>query len=263
METLNFINKIKFLFILMTFYCHGYSSSIDTIKKINCSKGFLIQINGKPQCIDSTLVYYPGFIEQWDMDQYYNMMRSINLQLLEEPKWYGEKIKENRMRIFRIKYPPSFDSIVFYSFCRQDDNFIKLKKKEMPVYYPLSYVRDSSHFVYENYGDTVKCFLDYAFSYKNIENLNSVNYIQTEFVVHKRKMQKLIKQLSAIKKCEIFDRFGPYSTFVIEYVYKEKYYLLIAREPDEWGPICDVDKQIEKNCPKKSGVKILKWLNNY
>ena len=110
---------------------------------------------------------------------------------------------------------------------------------------------------------TVKCFLDYAFSYKNIENLSSVNYIQTEFAVHKRKMQKLIKQLSAIKKCEIFDRFGPYSTFVIEYVYKGNYYLLIAREPDEWGPICEVDKQLEKNCPRKRGLKILKWLSKY
>jgi hypothetical protein len=42
------------------------STPLDTIKKQNCPNGFLLQINGKDQCIDTTIMYYPSFAEYWD-----------------------------------------------------------------------------------------------------------------------------------------------------------------------------------------------------
>jgi len=248
LNDLKFFNRITLLFLFVTFFSYGYSTPLDTHKKKKCYNGYVFQINGKEQCIDTTIMYYPNFTEYWeDFSQYYNMKKSINLQLLEEPKWYNEDIQEDRLRIFLMEYPPSCDSVLLYSFIKKDCNSIKLIKKEMFFYhYSGSYMPGSMNLFIDTEKELV------------------ANYKQTEFIIRKKKLQRLTKELQALKECETFDQYGPHPNFVIEYVCQGKYYLLIAQTPDLWvSPNCFEDKQLEKRCPRKSGFKIMEWLKQY
>jgi len=69
-------------------------------------------------------------------------------------------------------------------------------------------------------------------------------------------MQKLIKQLHALRKCETFDNFSAPAAFVIEYFYKGNYSLLITSDPTYW---C----KRYRNCPRNSGFKVMEWLKQY
>jgi len=298
---MEYLNKqycqILLISLCIIFFAYGYSTPLDTIKKSNCPNGFSIQINGKYQCIDNSILYYP-FPKYWNdlyqnyyhdkmksltwkqliseelgelsIHYYYNRMKSLNLQLLEEPKWYNEDMQEDRLRIFFIEYSPSFDSIVLFSFFMQDQNFIKLIKKEMPVYYYYEpFLPDSSYFlidsiyVWPEYGYVLPDSSSYSDSSSYyIKEHSVVNYKQTEFVIHKRKIQSLIKQLHKLKNCETFDRYGYDSGFVIEYFLRGEYFLLVAETP-EWYDGQPEFLEVDRRCPRKSGLKIMKWLKNW
>jgi hypothetical protein len=90
-----------------------------------------------------------------------------------------------------------------------------------------------------------------------------VNYNQTDFIIHNKKIKKLKKQLYALENCETFDRYGYNIGFVIEYFCKGNYYLLISHEPCEWHKVDPEYGDFDKKCPKKSGLKIMKWLSKY
>jgi hypothetical protein len=261
----------------MTFFVHGYSNSLDTIKKQNCPNGLAFQINGKERCIDTTLLYYPLIWErdttmEWDKlgwdgrefvknVQYNSKMISNNLQILGESKWYNEDIQEDRLRFFLIGYPPNYNSIILYSFFEQSYNYIKLIKKEMSLFYHDDcFLPDSNYFKEGNtyyLPDINYVFPDSSSCFINKEENYFVNFKQEEIIIHKRKMKKLITQLDILKKCETFDEYFWDLSFVIEYTFEGKYYLLLARQPYYWFyPEND-------NCPRKSGLKIEKWLNRY
>ena len=275
-------SKIGLLLILLAFFFQGYSTPLDTIEKPNCPNGFLIQVNNELCCIDTAIIYYPTMIPypnsifwlQWDVNREhfsYNKTKSINLQILGEPIWYNKNMQEDLLRIFLIEYAPNYDSIVFYSFVKQDQKFMKLVKKEMPIfYYPICFMHDSSYFVYNSAYFLPN--MDYVFPdsscyyyIKNIhDEIQSVNYKQTEFMIHKKEMKKMFKQLDNLKNCDIFHRYGAnFPSFVIEYFMQGEYYLLVAEEPKEWGALRPEFAYVEKNCRKKDGLKILKWLKQY
>jgi len=232
MEILSFFLKAKLLVIFTLFFIQGYSTPLDSLKKQDCFNGFLMNINGEYRCIDTVIRYFPNYITAEKLLQYFDMLVSINLQLIEEPKWDKENLQEEKLRITFIENLPYFDSIVIYSFIKHDDNFIKLIKKEMPVCYPLFQVRDTSSFMYEYYGSTKKIFLEYDFFYKNIEKMQNINYKQTEFFIHKRKMQKLLKQLKKYPTNTTIDAFGWSPVPVFEYIYKGDYYQIISPSPE-------------------------------
>ena len=240
---LNFWHRIKLVSILSLFFVHGYSTPLDTIKRQNCPNGFLVQVNGEYRCIDTTIRYYPLYPDD-EIDSYWNMLKSVNLQILGELKWYGEKIEENRLRIFRIEFSPSFDTIELYSFLEQNQDYIKLIKKKMFLYH---------------FPDPDNISNNIGFVFNVTEKMYSVNYTQTEFLISKKKLKGLIKQLSVLKKCETFEQYGWPPEFLIEYSFKGSYYLLIAGSPEYYwcqrAPKC--------KCPRKSGFKILKWLSEY
>ena len=268
MEYLNFkfcckISKGKQLFVLlMMFLIHSYSASLDTVQKPNCPNGFLIQVNGIYRCIDTTLNYYPVWTEKWlEEDKYYFMMKSINLQLLDEKKWYKEDIQDEKLRIYTIKYPPMeylpdlSDSIILYSVVKQNHNIIKLIKKEMPVFNNIGF---SVHDVHDYFSD-----LDIKYLLNIPEEVQNMNYKQTEFMISKKEMKKLLKQLDRLKNCETFYRYGTPPNFVIEYSMNGNYFLLIAKEPKEWSAVLPEFVYLEKTCRRKDGLKIMKWLSNY
>jgi len=267
----------------MLFCSYGYSSPIDTTVIQNCPNGFLMKINGKYQCIDSTIKYYP-ILEQIDeYEQYfYSMLKSINLQILGESKWYNEEIKEDLLRFLLIQQKPGFDSVVLYSFLKQDNSFFKLVKKEMPAFvHSCCFLQDSIyilHYISDLKPDVRFFFTDsiyylngriYNISNSNISLSNRieepyiVSFTQKEYDVSKREMQRLVKQLNRLKNCETFERYGYNPAFVIEYFFCGKYYLLNAMDPKNWCRHLPICKQLEKNCPRKSGLKILKWLSKY
>ena len=231
------------------FFAYGYSTPQDTIKRQNsCPNGFLIQVNGEFHCIDTTISYYPICPGDEEIDLYPNMLKSINLKILKESKWYNEDIQGNRLRIFLIAYPPSFDSIVVYSFLDQNQDHIKLIKKKMPIFDNIGFCATNPLNPFEGY-----LFFDTK------KEISSVNYAQTEFIIPKRKLNGLIKQLHALKNCETFDRYSMFPEFVIEYFFEGDYHLLISTIPSEWYRMSEQ----EKNCRRKNGLKIMEWLNNY
>jgi hypothetical protein len=279
MEYLVFIDihhiRIKLIFIFVIFFTNGYSIPLDTVKRQNCPEGLSLQINGKQQCIDTTIRFHPHSIyyhppEYWfesDEEDYYLEMISVNLQILEESKWYNEDIQEDRFRIFLMRCAPGYDSIVLYSFFKQNHDSIKLIKKEMPVFYtPHCFLPDSDYFRIDS--KSYRPAYDYVLPdstcyYKNKDTLYIVHYKQTEFIIHKKGMQKLVKQIDRLKECEIFDRYGNAINFVIEYLYKGNYYLLMANEPWQWCKRFPLCRQLDKKCPANSGYKVTKWLKKY
>jgi hypothetical protein len=230
----------------VAFFAYGYSIPLDTLKKTKCPNGILTQVNGETKYIDTMVQYYPliEFCDKFELRTF--KLKSLNLQLLEEDKWYNEEIREDKLRIFFIEPAPNFDSIVLYSFFKYNHDSIKLIKKEMPVLY---YAED-----FFNPSDTPLCPV--------IERSKIVNYKQTDFIISKKNIQKLTKQLNRIKKCETFARFGYADpAFVIEYTFKGNYYLLIASEPKYWSKRFSVN--LQSKCPRNSGLKIMRWLKQY
>jgi len=246
-----------FLFVFMYFCANGYSTCLDTVKKSNCPNGFFIQVNDEFRCIDTSLNFYPIRTEEWDgEDTNYFMMKSINLQLLDEQKWYGEDLQNDRLRIFLIDY----DSIVLYSVFNHNQQNFKLIKKEMPIVntiYCYDVIDTTDAGITRILHENVKCSL--VFPKKN----QSVNYKQTEFTIPKKKLRILTKHLDALKNCNIFDLYSTHPSFVIEYFMNGNYYLLLADEPENWGGFLPEFEHLEKNCRKKDGLKILKWLKQY
>ncbi|MCL2246022.1 MAG: hypothetical protein FWC10_02795 [Lentimicrobiaceae bacterium] len=245
--------KINLLLIFLSFFIQGFSIPTDTVKKQNCPNGFLIQVNGNFRCIDTTDNYYPILTERWcATDSFFFMKKSINLQILEEPMWYGENIQDDRLRIYLIEYSPGYDSIVLFSLFRQNYNDFKLIKKEMPVFHNISYVVDNNNFPKGKYVFDI------------IGEPPVINYKQSEFIVPEKKMMKLIKYLNALKKCGTFDQYDSWSpAFVIEYCLAGNYHLIVAPEPQGWGGLLPEFKLNEKNCRRKDGLKIMKWLSEY
>jgi len=242
-------NSIIELILLLILFIHGYSTPLDTIYKQNCHDGFSIQINGKYECIDTTFFYYPTLTEKWGdeymvvVDKFYNMENSINLQILQELKWYNEEIEEDRLRIVILitKNYPNIDSIVLYSFIKLNNEYTRLLKKEMTFFYPYFYI------------------------FENIAEAAIVNYRQTEFIIHKKKMQNLIKQLNILTNFETFNRytsaFRP--AFVIEHICNGRYTSLIATEPSKWFKVPYDSEFKDIFSPRKNGLKVMKWLNKY
>jgi hypothetical protein len=206
--------RVQLMSIFLLFFAYGYPTPLDTIKKQNCHNGYLLQINGRYQCIDTTIIYYPREID--DIIEGHGRRMSLNLQLLEESRWDHEDIQEDRLRVILFEYGPSYDSIVLYSFFKRDRNNIKLIKKEMPAFYQP--------------GD----FLDSSPPFNNIEEVNIVNYKQTEIIIPKKKMPKFIKQLNKSKKSETFDGYEWPPIIVVEYFYKGDYYQSIIYSHWAW-----------------------------
>jgi len=102
----------------------------------------------------------------------------------------------------------------------------------MPVFRPNYYVQDSSRFVYEYYGDANKIFLDYDYTFKNLADVHIVNYKQTDSLVHKRKMPKLIKQIKRYPQGDTFDGHGWSPILVFEYIFKGDYHQIITPIPE-------------------------------
>jgi len=280
------------------FYAHGYSTPLDTIKNQNCPNGLWIQVNGEFRCIDTTILYHPlpkpwnelyqnyyhdkmksltwkqlifEGLNELSIYYYYRKMKSLNLQLLEEQKWYNEDIQEDRFRIFLIEYPPSYDSIVLFSLIKQDQNLNKLIKKEMPVYYyyepflPDSnyFLIDSCYYLLPEYGYVFPDSSSYSDSSSYyIKESSVVTYKQTESIISEKKLQKLTKQLNKLINCEACDRYGE-AFFVIEYIFKGDYYLFIAMHPKYWCRVIPESLEVKGKYPKKSGLKIMKWLSEY
>jgi len=248
----------QLLVLLLTFFLHGYSTPLDTIKKPNCPNGYLISVNGNLRCIDTTLNYYPVRTEEWDeTDTLSFMEKSINLQFLDEPKWCGEDIQGDRFRIFLI----DSDSIILYSIFNYNQQNFKLIKKEMLT---VDYTIHCYDIIDTVYFDTIYIYyLDVKCSYIFPKEIQSVNYKKTEFTIHKKEMKKLLKQLDRLKNCETFNRYGDFQSFVIEYFMNGNYFLLVAKDPKEWGRALPEFAHLEKNCRRKDGLKIMKWLSRY
>jgi len=234
--------RVFFFVVFVFFYTQGYSTPLDTIKEQNCSNDFWIQINGNFRCIDTAIHYYP-LIEFWNKSERNTFrLKSLNLQLLKEDKWYNEEIQEDRLRIFLIEYAPNYDSIVLFSFFKHTHDSIKLIKKEMSVFYYADWFSNPSNAL---------CPI--------IEKDKTMVYKETEFFIDPKNVAKLKKQLHRLRKCETFDHFSLPPAFVIEYTFKGDYFLLISSEPKRW---CKKYRECKK-CPKSSGIQVTEWLKQY
>jgi hypothetical protein len=198
----------------------------------NCKR---LKINGKMQCIDSTVFYFPEVPNAIWLDSACNYHKSMDLNIFGESKWYNEKNRKDGIRICLMDCSTCHDSVYIYVLSNFNGKDSLLKKSMIGFSY------------YDLWRGGILPNLRDEYSYNTT----------TKFISSK-KVNRLKKTLKKLDSIRTFDNYAFESSLVIEYVSDGKYHLIISREPTSNG-LFNFSK---KTLINKRLYRVLKWLNS-
>jgi hypothetical protein len=248
---------------------------------IFCSNGYIININGKNQCIDTTDIYYFPYYYKTEED-YSSWNYTILMKIFNESKWNSRTHSEG-MRILFSNI--NCDTIYFFSFSNLNKDSIcmlrykstyyeapppkspcgKFSKRDYPSY---STMQGGDTIYYFHYLDstiymTDKIRMDKIIQSWYLENygqIDTVTYTSTEYKISKMSFYKLIKNFANLNDYN-FSTAMMTPIVLIEYVINEEYQINYITL-NGWYINKTLDGKYHYIKDNKSKA-ILKWLNKY